>query len=349
MDVTYMVRIGSREYLGDVMEWMNIGRIPSFSIEDLNLSVGMYSIQIMATASSNFSRVTQRTLKINDYNISHWSPAEALSYRGHGKGYSVDLINFGTFDDNVTIFVEGYLADEGWAYLDKSGGKQASYQLQSEKIAANPESIPVAITIYPEEDIEKRIYKVRLRIVSEDGETVFYTDYVDVNVKDKPRDNFGQAISDNLYDFLTDTFPFLKPIRQTLLVPLFFLFVAIIITLISGTGILIYRKKFRTEIKEDPYAQQRKLYRDLYGVNPTEEQLKTMVEEEEGGIDDFFSDIPDIHDDAAKSNIPDKEGEPSDEEEEMLASEEEEIEDRSEEEELEEIDELEEYLDPDDL
>ncbi|MBN1391155.1 MAG: hypothetical protein JXA22_10990 [Candidatus Thermoplasmatota archaeon] len=295
MDIHYMLRVGRREYYGDIMEWTDIGRIPKYSMRDLDLGIGMYSIQIMTTSNNNFSRVTLGTLKINDYNISHWSPSEALSYRGTGRGFSVDVVNFGTFCDNVTISLEGFLAEEGAAYLDISGSRTGSVRLPSQKIYSEPQPIKIDVTVFPDEDMEKRNYQIRLRIVSEDGRTVAYTDYITVEVKDRPRDGFGQEISDNLYDFLTDTFPFLKPIRQDLLIPLFLVFVAILVALISAIGILIYRKKFKTDVKEDPYAQQRKLYRDLYGVNPSEEQLRQMKQDQpEPAEDDFFSDIPDI-------------------------------------------------------
>ncbi|MGA1865829.1 MAG: sialidase family protein [Thermoplasmatota archaeon] len=295
MDIHYMIRMGSKAYHGDILEWTDIGRIPRYSLGDLNLDIGIYSIQIMVTSNYNYSRVTLGTLKINDYNLSHWSPLESLSYRGYGRGFSVDVVNYATFSDNVTITLEGYLAEEGAAYLDISGSRTGHLKLSSQKILSDPEPIHIEVTVFPDEDIEKRDYKVRLRIQSEDGRTVTYTDYVTVEVKDKPRDGFGQEISDNLYDFLTDTLPFLKPVRQDLLVPLFLVFVAILVTLISGIGILIYRKKFRKVVKDDPYSHQRKLYRDLYGVNPSDEQLKRMEQAQtQPSEDDFFSEIPDI-------------------------------------------------------
>ncbi|MGA1872192.1 MAG: hypothetical protein ACMUHY_00845 [Thermoplasmatota archaeon] len=354
MDVHYMLRIGSRKYHGDIMEWTRIGRIPKFSIEELDLEVGIYSLQVMATSNNNYSRVTIGTLKINDYNISTSVPENALSYRGTGRGFSVDITNFATYNDNVTITIDGYLAEEGAVYLDMSGSITGRINLPSQKIYSDPEPTTVDVTIFPDDDIEKRDYSIRLRIASEDGRTVTYTDYITVQVKDRPREGFGQEISDNLYDFLIDTFPILKPIKQDLLVPLFLLFVAIIVGLISGTGITIYRKKFRKEVKEDPYAQQRKLYRDLYGINPTDEQLRNM---EDGGAaleeDDFFSDIPGIGTKGEKApEAPSSESEEEDWETQEEGQEEEssDIPEPPEEEEIEELEEVEEgYLDPDSI
>ncbi|MGA1793413.1 MAG: sialidase family protein [Thermoplasmatota archaeon] len=353
MDIRYMLRIGTRTYSGDTLEWTNIGRLPKFSISDLDLTIGLYSVQVMATANNNFSRVTLGILKVNDYNVTHWSPEEALSYRGTGRGFAVDITNFASFSDNVTITVEGYLAEEGAAYLDRSGTRTAGYFLPSQKNRADPEPTTVAVTIFPDDKIEKRDYQVRLRIVSEDGRTVVYTEYITVNVKDRPREGFGAEISDNLYDFLIDTFPFLKPIKQSLLVPLFLLCVAIFVTLISGTGIMIYRKKFRKEVKEDPYAQQRKLYRDLYGIDPTEEQLRNMEGGEPGlEDDDFFSDIPTIDSEAPVigATLP-KEGTEgivrSDDGDEEGINEDEDDDEEGDSDEVEEVDE--EYLDPDSI
>ncbi|MBN1539654.1 MAG: hypothetical protein JW939_05870, partial [Candidatus Thermoplasmatota archaeon] len=204
------------------------------------------------------------------------------------------VVNFATYSDNVTITLEGYLAEEGAAYLDISGSMTGHLRLPSQKIYSDPKPTSIEVTVFPDEDIEKRDYRVRLRILSEDGRTVTYTDYITVEVKDKPREGFGQEISDNLYDFLTDTLPFLKPVRQDLLVPLFLIFVAILVALISGIGILIYRKKFRRVVKDDPYVHQRKLYRDLYGVNPSDEQLRQMEQGTHPEEEDFFSEIPDI-------------------------------------------------------
>jgi len=303
MDLHYMIRIGTRDYLGDVLEWQMVGREPRFTLNDLNLTVGMYSIQLMATSNNNYSRVTQGYLKINDYNLSLWSPGEAKSFRGRGRGFSLELTNFGTYQDNVTVYLEknggeGYLAFREWVYLDRSGTDTATFSLESQKVYTVPEPTKIDITIFPEEEVEKKDYVVRIWMVSEDGESRMYTDMI-IHVTDRPSNNIGEQISDNLYDFLTDTFPFLKGVEQSILVSLFFLLVILLIALISGTGIFVYRKVFRREVKEDPYAKQRKVYLDLYGMEPTKDQIREMVErEKERGSedDDFFSDIPDIHD-----------------------------------------------------
>ncbi|MEA3559087.1 MAG: hypothetical protein U9R75_07535, partial [Candidatus Thermoplasmatota archaeon] len=292
MDIEYMVRIGSKPFLGDILKWTNIGTDPSLTRDMIEAPIGIYSVQVMATFDGNYSRVTQSILKVNDHNITYSLPESFKSYRGKGMGFTIEVTNFATYTDNLTIILMGTLANDDQVYLESSGRMSGIFSLESQKVFTIPESTWVTITIYPEEDYTNGEYSLILRMISEDGETEIVTENITITISDRPRDGFGEEISDDLYKFLTDTFPFLRSIKQSLLVPLFLLFVLLFIGFISTIGILIYRKKFRKERKVDPYKEQRKIYKELYGVDPTDEQLKEMKENKDG--DDFFSDIPDI-------------------------------------------------------
>ncbi|MFO8050602.1 MAG: sialidase family protein [Thermoplasmatota archaeon] len=292
MDMEYMVRIGSEPFLGDLLEWTNIGSYPSLTRDLLDTRIGLYNVQVMATHNGNYSRVTQGLLKVNDHNISYSVPDSFRSYRGKGMGFSMEVTNFATYMDNVTIVLQGTLADDDHVYLEASGDTRGTFSLPSQKIFTIPTSTMITITVYPDEEVPKGNYQLNVRIISEDGETIHTTDSINITITDKPRSGLGEEISDNLYKLLTDTFPFLESIEQSLLVPLFLLVVAVLIGIISTFGIVIYRKKFRKKREVDPYREQREVYKELYGVDPTEEQLKTM--KETGDEEDFFSDIPTI-------------------------------------------------------
>ncbi|MFW3146972.1 MAG: sialidase family protein [Thermoplasmatota archaeon] len=292
MDLDYMVRLGSRTYLGDIHEWTNIGNttgLPKGMVE--GLPIGLYSLQVMVTSQGNYSRVSEGMLKVNDYNLTYEAPGEFKAYRGVGRGFSFDLTNFATYSDNATVKLLGTLADDGWAYLDKSGSREAVFRLETQRLLTEPVPAEVFITIFPDSEVQKGSYNLSIMVQSEDKSDPIYIYNITINIGDKPRESFGEEVSDNIYKFLTDTFPFLKSIRQSLLVPLFLLFVLVVIVIISGAGIYIYRKKFRKSRKEDPYREQREVYKELYGIEPTDEQLKQMKETQG---DDFFSDIPDI-------------------------------------------------------
>lgn len=294
MEIEYMIRIGSKPYLGDILEWTNIGMDPTLTRDLMDTPMGAYSVQVMATYDGNYSRVTQGTLKVNDHNLTYSTPESFKSYRGRGMGFTIQVTNFATYTDNVTIVLEGTLADDEQIYLEGSGDIRGIFSLPSQKIYTIPVATDIIITVFPDNEYTKGKYGLSIKIISEDKETIYHTETINVSITDRPSDSLAEEISDDLYSFLTDTFPFLKPVKQSLLVPLFLLTVAIFVGIISAIGIVIYRKKFRKQRKEDPYKEQRKVYKELYGTDPTEDQLKSMKKDEGEDDEDFFSDIPSI-------------------------------------------------------
>lgn len=273
MNITYWIRIGTYEWGGDILDWTSVGNDPEYSIASLDLPEGIYSIQYMAENNGNYSRVSMSNLKISDYEIAIKTPDETFrSFRGKGDGIRVDLINLGTYADNVTVEISGEIVDKEWAYLEVD-----RFTVESDKDLTIPTPEPVMITIFPEKEAKKGTYTITLKVTSEDGETVMIVDNITVKITDKQTEGIGDEITDTLYGMITDFFPFLEPLSPNLVTGLFFLFILIIVTIIAALGISIYRRsKARTD--EDPYAEQRKLYKELYGEEPTMEQLKEMKE-----------------------------------------------------------------------
>lgn len=284
MNITYWFRMGTEEWLGDIKEWTPNGPDREIQISDLDLDVGIYSVQYMAENNGNFSRVSQSTLKINDYNIEAVGPDDTFkSYRGKGDGINVELYNWATYRDNVTVKISGEIVDKGWAYLDDE-----RYSIDSHVGLTIPEPEVVSITIFPQRNAEKGIYTITLTATSEDGETETIISNITVKITDKPQEGFGGEITDTLYDVITDIFPFLEPLSPTLVSGVFLFIVLVLIAIIATIGIIIYRKQ-KANKDEDPYVEQRKLYKELYGTEPTLEQLKDM--KESSVVDEVLGDL----------------------------------------------------------
>ncbi len=272
MNITYWIRIGTRDWRGDILEWTPVGPDPLFSIEDLNLEIGVYSVQFMAENNGNYSRVTQTRLKINDYDIEPRGPSEEFkSYRGKGDGVRVDLYNWAVYQDNVTVRISGEIVDKGWAYIDSE-----KVTVESDRILTVPDPVPVMITVFPPNDAKKGTFTITLTLTSEDGDTTEVLDNITVKITDKPQEGIGGEITDTLYGVITDILPFLEPLSPNLISVLFLLLVLIVVAILAGVGIFLYRTRGKADTKEDPYADQRQLYKELYGTEPTEEQLKEM-------------------------------------------------------------------------
>ncbi len=272
MNITYWLRIGTRDWGGDVLEWTPVGPDPLYSLQNLDLGVGVYSIQFMAENNGNFSRVTQTRLKMNDYNIEPRGPQDVYkAYRGRGGGVRVDLFNWAEYQDNLTIRISGDIVDKRWAYIDSD-----QITVGSDKILTVPDPAPLMITVFPPKDAKKGTYTITLTIISEDGETTVILDNITVKITDKDQEGIGGEITDTLYGLITDVLPFLKPLSPDLISLLFLLFVIIIISILAGLGIFVYRTRGISNSNEDPYAEQRRLYKELYGTEPTEEQLEEM-------------------------------------------------------------------------
>ena len=274
MNITYWIRIGTRDWKGDVLDWTPIGSDPMFSIEDLDLEVGLYSVQYMAENNGNFSRVSQSKLKVNDYNIEVIGPEDTFrSYRGKGEGIRIELYNWASFTDNVTLKLTGEIADKGWAYIlvDK-------VRTEPDGELTVPEPNVIMITIFPPREAKTGTYHLALTVTSEDDKTITVIDNITVKIVEKQNEGIGGEITDTLYGLMTDVLPFLKPLSPNLISGLFFLIVLIIVMTIAIIGILIYKTSKRSKEDDDPYSEQRRLYKELYGDEPTIEQLKEMKE-----------------------------------------------------------------------
>jgi hypothetical protein len=269
MNITYWTRIGTSEWLGDVLEWTPVGEDPEIDMTELELDVGIYSIQYMAENNGNFSRVSQSTLKINDYEIEprYVPPDKNKFYRGKGDGIRVDLYNWATYRDNVTVSISGEVVDKGWVYLEED-----YFRIDSHNGLTLPVPQIVMITIFPEKEAKKGTYTIELTVTSEDGETEAYLDNITIRITDKPQEGFGGEITDTLYDVITDILPFLEPLSPTLVSGIFLFIVLVLVAIIALIGITIYRKS-KDGKEEDPYAEQRKLYKERYGTKTKLEQM----------------------------------------------------------------------------
>jgi hypothetical protein len=281
MDVTYMIRLGTNRWRGDVTEWIDIGPDSELNLSILELGIGAYSLQVMAHSNGNFSQVREGLLKISDYNLTIGYPEKHTAYRGRGatkgKALIINVTNMGEFEDNVTLYLEGELATMKWAEFSKTFRQDVTVNLESKKNLSFTDPTYVNVILYPPPDAKKGKYDLRVRIVSEDAETVYVTDTIEVRITDAPSDSKGIVIADNLYKFLTDTMPFLKPIPKNLLIPLFLLIVSIIIIIVAYFGITFYRRIVKKRVTEDPYSEQKRVYKELYGVEPTKAQLEEMI------------------------------------------------------------------------
>ncbi|MGA1820913.1 MAG: hypothetical protein ACMUIG_00140 [Thermoplasmatota archaeon] len=281
MDVTYMIRMGSHRWRGDITEWMDIGPDPELNLSLLNLGIGAYSLQVMAHSNGNYSQVREGLLKISDYTLIVDHPVKHTVYRGRGatkgKALIINLTNMGEFEDNVTVYLEGELADLKWAEFSRNYRQDVTVNLESKKNLSFTDPTFVNVLFFPPEDADKGTYELIVRVVSEDDEIEYVTEPIEIKITDAPSDSKGIVIADNLYKFLTDTMPFLKPIPKNLLVPLFLIIVAIIIIIVAYFGITFYRRMVKRRTTEDPYSEQKRVYKELYGVEPTKDQLEQMI------------------------------------------------------------------------
>ncbi|MGA1821206.1 MAG: sialidase family protein [Thermoplasmatota archaeon] len=301
-NITYWIRVGTSRFAGDITEWIDIGPDPVFSLSELSLSIGIYSFQVMTHSDGNFSRVTEGMIKISDYEISVVVPDSHDAYRGEGwskaKLLQIKIANFGLYADNVTVIISGQVVDEGWAELSKNQQTTAEFEVPSSKDLSETEYVIANVLIKPERNAQKGIYNIRVTCISEENSTFFESNLITINVSDAPEDSRSSGISDDLYNLLTDIFPFLDGVPQGIVIAIFFLIVIGALVVIVAVGILITKKTMKKSTADDPYADQRKLYKELYGIEPSMEQLQAMKAGGEkegegviGGVD--LSMIPD--------------------------------------------------------
>jgi len=286
LNVTYMVRIGTGRFEGDIKEWTDIGPDPELSLSEVGLDLGIYSLQVMAHNNGNYSRVTETMLKLNDYDIEGLAPGRYTAYKGKATlkldPLRINLTNMATYGDNATVRISGEIVDKGWAYLALSS-RDVLYPLElpSQKVLTLRTATRVSIIVYPPSGADGGDFPLKVEVFSEDG-TLQFEATVNVTVTDRPSESIIREVTNTIYDFLIYLFPFLESIPKDLLLPLFFLIVTVIIIVIVAIFTKIYRVKARKRKRTDPYAEHKRLYKEMYGVEPSKETLDRMVSE--GGL-----------------------------------------------------------------
>ncbi|MCK5774268.1 MAG: exo-alpha-sialidase [Thermoplasmata archaeon] len=287
MEVGYLLRVGTYYLGGDVSSWIDYEDERTFTPYDLGLELGIYSLQIMTYSNGSYSRVSEGMIKISDYTPELHASTEHLAYRGKGaiKGepFTFNIMNNGTYGDNVTIVIEGEIVSEGWATLTKSGETTAYYTLPSMKGLQDKQMTAVSIVFRPDDNAKKGEYTLRIKVIAEDGMTVVTSQEIIIEVGDAPTDGGSDDFTDDLYEMLTDVMPFLSWVPKDKLIPVFLFLVALFIVGIIVLGVSIQRRKMRKKAN-DPYLEQRRIYIELYGVEPTEEQLEAAVSGSEEDI-----------------------------------------------------------------
>jgi hypothetical protein len=312
----YWIRVGSRNLTGDVMDWTELGSETSYDMSRLGLDIGSYSIQVMARANNNFSRVRTALLKISDYQVNLSVPESHTAFRG--KGFSIsgpmsgEITNLGTLGDNVTLYLEGEPVEAGWVYFESTGDTKASYDVFSSRGLDNPIPSPFKIVISPEEKTPKREYIFTIRAVSEDGVTETVVPGLVIDVKDAPGDDGSTPITEDI----TDVLPFLSILPESLIIPAFMLIVLLIVAAIAFIGIMIYKVTSERKKESDPLKERIKTYKDLYDQDPTEEEIAQWKTELEQAKSTVSSEME-------KEEVPEKEEgkEPGLEEDESLEGE----------------------------
>jgi hypothetical protein len=292
-DVVYMIRIGTEDYQGDVLDWSELGRSTQFSLEGLDLSTGIYSIQIIVYSKGNYSRVTMGHLKINDYNLKTTHPESHTAYKGE-KGIRLttpikcQITNMATFSDRVRIILQGELVDEDWAYLTDSETAEHYYIINSSKGVVQEEPIEFRITVAAPDTAKRGDYILTYRMISEDGTTTFQSGEIIITLKNAPDDGTGESIADDISGVITDIFPFLEGLPPGFVIMIFFVIVILVVGGIIFLGIFISRKREERK-KKDPLAEQKRVYKEIYGREPTAEELALMKQQtDKESVDDFI-------------------------------------------------------------
>ncbi|MGA1848335.1 MAG: hypothetical protein ACMUHB_03250, partial [Thermoplasmatota archaeon] len=289
-DVQYWLRIGSGEFLGDILEWKNVGGDPEFDTGSLLKGPGIYSIQIMASSGGNFSRVTQGIVKVSEYSLDIIHPAMHTAYRGkevsRNKPVTMLIINNGTYSDNVTVRLSGEIVDRGWAYLNSSGIMNDTYYVISSLMLTEPAPRGFQVVVLAPEDAETGTYTLSYRLVSEDGLGAV-TGEILIELKRGPDEGSGETFADDLSGVITDLLPFLEGAPTAVVIMIFLIIIVVIVGGIILLGIFIARRAQKRK-KDDPYAEQKRIYKEIYGKEPTQEELDSMKVQKEGSVDEFI-------------------------------------------------------------
>jgi hypothetical protein len=154
-------------------------------------------------------------------------------------------------------------------------------------------TLEVSIVITPPENAQRRDYVLTVRAVSEDQTTIVRTQGIIVRVKEAPSD-YGEApLTDDLIDFLRSVLPFLKVVPDGMVLPLFLLSLALLIVLPILIVLLLLKRRRDREKARDPMAERKKLYRELYGKEASEDELRQWEEEKAATESkDMAKDVP---------------------------------------------------------
>lgn len=292
--MSYLIRIGSRVGHGDILEWEDLGHSLEYDLVQLGLDYGIYSLQIMCFDGNNYSRVSYGLIKISDYRLDTSHPESHIAYRGvDGIRITDPLIcsitNNGTFGDNVTVRITGELVEEGYAFLNSSGSDSDTYFVEASRLSADEVFFRFSVSIQPEEDARTGKYELSYTILSEDGVTEISSGTIEVRVRSPPDRSGGESIADDLSDLITDIFPFLAGLPTGVIIGLFIIIIVGIITGLVFIGISFAKRSVKK--KRDPFEEQKRVYKEIYGREPTKEELDAMKggkDEEDGTIDDFI-------------------------------------------------------------
>ncbi|MGA1872609.1 MAG: hypothetical protein ACMUHY_02965 [Thermoplasmatota archaeon] len=291
-DISYFIRIGTEEFSGDVLEWRDMGVSTRIELGELELGVGIYSVQIMALKQGNYSRVTAGHIKINDYSLSTEHPETHEAFKGERgiritKPVKCYITNHAAFDDNVTIELKGDLVDQDWAYLSASESSTHTTHVNTSAGRSTDEPVEFTITIAAPDTARRGDYVLTYTLISEDGATILDSGEILVTLENAPDEGGSENFADDLSGVITDVLPFLEGLPPGLVILIFFVLFFLIVGGIIFLGIFIARKKEEKK-KKDPLAEQKRVYKEIYGREPTEEELRMMqAQSREESVDDF--------------------------------------------------------------
>lgn len=250
--VSYLVQVGRDWATGDVLPW---AWCESASINFTQpLPYGIYHVEILSWDGRNFSSLRRETFKVIDFSINFSGPMMWSVEKGEALLVEISITNGAHMSDNVTVYLEGEAAGEKWIKVE------LYYKEYSITLPPGAE-YTLRVTFTPEKNTKEGSYSFHLRVVCEDGETSFTSPEYTVKVVAKPRAKY----------------PALTYLREKVFGEYLPLTIVVMIV-VTVAGALLYNRRLKKKMVEDPFAEQRKLYRELYGVEPDLETLKRMAE-----------------------------------------------------------------------
>ncbi|MCD6383157.1 MAG: exo-alpha-sialidase [Thermoplasmata archaeon] len=252
--ITYMLQIGRDWGVGDILPWTWVSST-EYRLKT-PLTYGIYHIEILAWDGGNFSPLRKEVAKVVDFGINFSAKGRWSVERGDALMVEITIENLAHMRDNVTVYLEAGGAEGDWITIE------TLYKEYSLDLNAGVK-YPLRILIMPKKSTELGTYKFRLRVVCEDGETTFISPEYSVKIYEKKRAKYPAFV------YIKE-----KIFGQYLPITIF---VMIAVTIL---GALLYNRRLKKRMVEDPFAEQRKLYKELYGVEPDLKTLKRMAEGE---------------------------------------------------------------------